>query len=69
MIETATKNTISLWAKKLVVTELKGSFMIWAKTKPETLVSNKRRKEENDSNSDEEETNEDSGKLAEQIAE
>jgi hypothetical protein len=41
----ATKNTIGLWYKKLVVTGLKGSFMIWVKAKPETLVSNNRRRE------------------------
>jgi hypothetical protein len=44
MIGTATKNTVGLWTKKLVVTALKGSFMIWVKAKPETLASNKRRK-------------------------
>jgi hypothetical protein len=53
MIGTATKNTVGLWTKKLVVTALKGCFMIWIKAKPETLASNKRRKEEKDSDSDE----------------
>jgi hypothetical protein len=43
---TATKNPIGQWRKKLVVTALKGSFMIWVKAKPETLASNKRRNEE-----------------------
>jgi hypothetical protein len=46
MRRTAIKNSIGLWGKKLVVTALKGSFMIWVKAKPETLASNKRRKKE-----------------------
>jgi hypothetical protein len=56
MIGTATKNTVGLWCKKLVLKELKGSFMIWAKAKPETLASNNRRKHE--SSSDDENSNE-----------
>jgi hypothetical protein len=46
MIGTATKNTVGLCCKKLVVKALKGSFMIWVKAKPETLVSNNRKKQE-----------------------
>jgi hypothetical protein len=42
IIGTATKNTVGIWCKKLVVRALKGSFMIWVKAKPETLVSNRR---------------------------
>jgi hypothetical protein len=45
MIGTTTKNKVGLWYKKIVVKALKGSFMIWVKAKPETLVSNNRRKE------------------------
>jgi hypothetical protein len=69
MIETATKNRIDLWAKKLIVTALKGSFMIWTKAKAEPLARNKKRKEEKDSDSDEEETNEDAMKIAEKLIE
>jgi hypothetical protein len=48
IIGTATKNTVGIWCKKLVVRAIKGSFMIWVKAKPETLVSNRRIKEETD---------------------
>jgi hypothetical protein len=40
------KNTIINWCKKLVIRALKRSFMIWVKAKPETLVSNRKIKEE-----------------------
>jgi aminoglycoside phosphotransferase len=43
--------------------------MIWIKAKPETLASNKRRKEGKDSDFDEEETNEDARKLVGKLAE
>jgi hypothetical protein len=36
-----TKSTISLWTKRLVIAALKGNFMIWVKTVPETLAANK----------------------------
>jgi hypothetical protein len=49
MIGTATKNTVGLWCKKLVVKALKGSFMIWIKANPETLASKNQRKHENSS--------------------
>jgi hypothetical protein len=48
IIGTATKNTVGIWRKKLVVRALKGSFMIWVKAKPEILVSNRKIKEESD---------------------
>jgi hypothetical protein len=67
MIETATKNTIGLWWKKLVVKGLKGSFMICVKAKPETLASNNKRKHE--SISDDENNNEEERQIAEEIIE
>jgi hypothetical protein len=53
MIGKATKNTVGLWCKKLVVKALKESFMIWVNTKPETLVSNNKKKQENSSDEEE----------------
>jgi shikimate kinase len=63
----ATKKTGGLWCKKLEVKALKESFMIWVKAKPETLVSNNRKKQEKDS--DEEEINEEERHIAEKIIE
>jgi hypothetical protein len=65
IIGTATKNTVGIWCKKLVVRALKGSFMIWVKAKPETLVSNRKIKEE----SEDEETNEEERKIREKVIE
>jgi hypothetical protein len=67
MIGTATKNTVGLWCKKLVVKALKGSFMIWDKAKAETLASNNKRKHE--SSSDDENNNEEERQIAEEIIE
>jgi hypothetical protein len=67
MIGTGTKNTVGLWCKKLVVKALKGSFMIWVKTKPETLASNNKRRDE--SSSDDENNNEEERQIAEEIIE
>jgi hypothetical protein len=49
-IGAATRNTVGLWCKKLVVRALKGSFMICVKAKPETLASNKRKKDQKKKN-------------------
>jgi hypothetical protein len=65
IIGTATKNTVGIWCKKLVIRALKGSFMIWVKAKPETLVSNRRIKEE----PDEEEYNEGEREIREKVIE
>jgi hypothetical protein len=65
MIGTATKNTIGLWCKKLIIRALKGSFMIWVKAKPETLACNKIIKEK----PKEEEADEEERKIAERIIE
>jgi hypothetical protein len=62
MTATTTKYTIRLWCKKLVFKALRGSFMIRVKAKPETLVSNNRKKER--AISDDEERN-----IAEEIIE
>jgi hypothetical protein len=67
MIGTATKNTVGLWCKKLVIKALKGSFMIWVKAKPETLASNNKRKRE--SSSENENNNEEERQIAEEIIE
>jgi hypothetical protein len=63
IIGTAAKNTVGLWCKQLVVRALKGSFMIWVKGKPETLVSNRRIKEE----SDDDDANEEERNIREKV--
>jgi hypothetical protein len=63
IIGTATKNTVGIWCKKLVVRASKGSFMIWVKAKPETLVSNRRIKEE----SDDDDANEEERNIREKV--
>jgi hypothetical protein len=67
MIGTATKNTVGLFSKKLVVKWLKGSFMIWVKAKPESLAIHNKRKHE--SGSDDENNNEEDRQIAEEIIE
>jgi hypothetical protein len=52
IIGTATKNTVGIWCKKLVVKAIKGSFMIWVKAKPETLASNRKVKKEEEEDDD-----------------
>jgi hypothetical protein len=54
IIGTATKNTVGIWCKKLVVRALKGSFMIWVKAKPETFASNRKKKEETENENENE---------------
>jgi hypothetical protein len=67
MIGTATKSTVGLWGKKLVVKALKRSFMVWVKVEQETLASNNKKKHE--SSSEEEENNEEERQIAEKIIE
>jgi hypothetical protein len=54
IIGTATKNTVGIWCKNLVVRALKGSFMIWVKAKPETLASNRKKKKEPENENEDE---------------
>jgi hypothetical protein len=67
IIGTATKNTVELWCRKLVIKALKESFMIWVKAKPDTLANNNRRNQE--SSSDEENDDGEERSIAEEIIE
>jgi hypothetical protein len=68
MIGIATKNTVGLWCKKLVVRALKGSSMIWVKAKPDTLANNNKRRQEISSEDDDNNNNE-KRNVAEEIIE